>query len=489
MATLTGNTIASTYLPLLRITNNTMGVAGTAYYIKDSADTNSALSISTTRVGIGTAAPSVALDIQGAGALGLRVESADNNAFAILDAHTGADAYILCREAGANEWAFGLDGSDTNKWKVSEGSTIGTNDRLVIMEGGNVGIGTASPATILELESAASETALGIDNTAGDGDVCVRYKLSGSTTFMHGVDDTDDKFKIGTTSLASPKITLQSDGNVGIGTTSPTQQLDVTKDVASAEFIALHLGNQQDDNDTSGSVSIQFSPDTQQDNAAKISVGKVSDFSTSGNCDSYMSFHTIQDNSMSEKMRIMDSGNVGIGKTNPGEKFNVTGDASGGTALVQFENTHDSVVDNDHVLMLAFGGDAGVTEGNFIIFRDNDTAEMGVIKANSATVVVDSYSDYRIKNTIATLSGGLTRVNALRPVTFKYNTDSGNATHEGFIAHEVQEHVPYAVRGAKDAVKDDGSVKAQSFCIYQLIPQLVSAIQELSAKVTALENA
>ena len=41
----------------------------------------------------------------------------------------------------------------------------------------------------------------------------------------------------------------------------------------------------------------------------------------------------------------------------------------------------------------------------------------------------------------------------------------------------------------KDAVKDDGEIRRQQFCIYQMIPQLVSAIQELSAKVTALENA
>ena len=48
---------------------------------------------------------------------------------------------------------------------------------------------------------------------------------------MHGIDDTDDKFKIATNSLASPKITLQSDGNVGIGTASPSYTLDVAGNI------------------------------------------------------------------------------------------------------------------------------------------------------------------------------------------------------------------------------------------------------------------
>ena len=183
------------------------------------------------------------------------------------------------------------------------------------------------------------------------------------------------------------------------------------------------------------------------------------------------------------------SGNVDIDGTTNLVSLDVVGDPGDNGTIVSFTNSHATVDDHDNILKLRFSGDADASEGNFILFGDGDTAEMGVIKANSATVVVDSYSDYRIKNTIATLSGGLAKVDALRPVTFKYNTDSRNATHEGFIAHEVQEQIPYAVRGAKDAVNDDGSIKKQSFCIYQLIPQMVSAIQELSAKVEALENA
>ena len=177
---------------------------------------------------------------------------------------------------------------------------------------------------------------------------------------------------------------------------------------------------------------------------------------------------------------------VGINTSSPDTKLDIEDNATSG-AVATIKNTHASVVDGDNILALQFSGDATATEGNFIIFSDSNTAEMGVIKANSATVVVDSYSDYRLKDNISTLTGGLSKVNALNPVTFQYKSDEDNVNHEGFIAHEVQEHIPYAVRGVKDAVKDDGSIKAQSFCIYQLIPHLVLAIKELSSSNDALK--
>jgi hypothetical protein len=60
---------------------------------------------------------------------------------------------------------------------------------------------------------------------------------------------------------------------------------------------------------------------------------------------------------------------------------------------------------------------------------------------------------------------------------------------DGFLAHEVDEILPYAVVGDKDAVNEDGTIDPQSMDSSHLIPLLVKAVQELSAKVTALENA
>ena len=64
MATLTGNSVASTYKQLLKVTSEGIGADASAKYIEDGLGTDSALSISTTRVGIGTTAPEAPLHIQ-----------------------------------------------------------------------------------------------------------------------------------------------------------------------------------------------------------------------------------------------------------------------------------------------------------------------------------------------------------------------------------------------------------------------------------------
>ena len=67
--------------------------------------------------------------------------------------------------------------------------------------------------------------------------------------------------------------------------------------------------------------------------------------------------------------------------------------------------------------------------------------------------------------------------------------ESPNKIRDGFFAHEVSGLVPEAVHGEKDAVDGDGVEKYQQIDTGKLIPILVSAVQELSAKVEALENA
>ena len=72
---------------------------------------------------------------------------------------------------------------------------------------------------------------------------------------------------------------------------------------------------------------------------------------------------------------------------------------------------------------------------------------------------------------------------------FVYFISDPEKTVDGFLAHEVSEIVPHAVVGEKDAVNEDGSIASQGIDKSKLVPLLVASVQELSAKVTALENA
>jgi hypothetical protein len=103
-------------------------------------------------------------------------------------------------------------------------------------------------------------------------------------------------------------------------------------------------------------------------------------------------------------------------------------------------------------------------------------------------------SDYRLKQNILPMTGVLTKVMQLKPVTYKWKSD--NSDGQGFIAHELQEVVPEAVCGEKDAVDKDGSIKPQGVDTSFLVATLTAAIQEqqalitsLTARITALEGA
>jgi hypothetical protein len=75
--------------------------------------------------------------------------------------------------------------------------------------------------------SGAAATAIDINNTS-TGDPKINFQLSGTTTFSVGIDDTDSKFKIGTSALEmGTAITIDASQKVGVGTASPTSTLDI----------------------------------------------------------------------------------------------------------------------------------------------------------------------------------------------------------------------------------------------------------------------
>jgi hypothetical protein len=75
--------------------------------------------------------------------------------------------------------------------------------------------------------SGAAATAIDINNTS-TGDPKINFQLSGTTTFSVGIDDTDSKFKIGTSALETgTAITIDASQNVGVGTASPASTLDI----------------------------------------------------------------------------------------------------------------------------------------------------------------------------------------------------------------------------------------------------------------------
>jgi hypothetical protein len=114
----------------------------------------------------------------------------------------------------------------------------------------------------------------------------------------------------------------------------------------------------------------------------------------------------------------------------------------------------------------------------------NPNGIVGTIETNGSTTAYNTSSDYRLKESVKPLSG-LARVNALKPSVYKWKVDG--SAGEGFLAHELAEVVPFAVSGEKDAVDADGKPTYQGVDLSKLVPILVAAIQELTARVQTLE--
>ena len=102
-------------------------------------------------------------------------------------------------------------------------------------------------------------------------------------------------------------------------------------------------------------------------------------------------------------------------------------------------------------------------------------------------------SDYRIKENVTDVSSGvLEKINSLRPIHYTQKEcgifGQSDKQRTSFIAHEMQEVLPDIINGDKDAVDENDNPIFQGYKHQDLTAYLIKAVQELSAKVTALEN-
>jgi len=111
---------------------------------------------------------------------------------------------------------------------------------------------------------------------------------------------------------------------------------------------------------------------------------------------------------------------------------------------------------------------------------------VGSISVTSSATAYNTTSDYRLKENVIAVADGITRLQQLKPIRFNFIVDP-DKTVDGFIAHEVQEVVPEAIHGEKDAVDDDGNPLYQGIDQSKLVPLLTAALQEAIAKIESLE--
>jgi hypothetical protein len=178
--------------------------------------------------------------------------------------------------------------------------------------------------------------------------------------------------------------------------------------------------------------------------------------------------------SYSERARIDSSGNLLVGATsyNGGVEARLT-------VVNKAGNANNSVA--------SFKANATTTATTMLSFYDGGDTFCGQIFINPSadTTSYATSSDYRLKEDVQPMTGGLERVLQLKPCTYTWK--KSGSVGEGFIAHELAEVCPAAVIGEKDAVNKDGGVNPQMIDTSFLVATLVAAIKELKAEVDSLK--
>lgn len=253
-------------------------------------------------------------------------------------------------------------------------------------------------------------------------------------------------------------MTLDASGNLGIGTSSPGQKLDVVGNIRMGNSTVqptFYLNNT-----TSGSwkSEIQF----QNSGTSKWSMGV--DLTATGN----NNFYWYDNVAGSERMRIDSSGNLLINGTSSLITSPSLNLFSGNQSQIAFRNTSATA---GHYWQMGHNNDS------FIVYN---AANAGVYITYGGTSWTGT-SDERLKTDLKPIESAIDKISTLRTVTGRFKTDDENVSRAFLIAQDVQKVLPEAVNVQNDELGTLGIAYTDT------IPLLVAAIKELSAKVTALE--
>jgi len=496
------------------------------------------------------------------------------------------------------------------------------NERMRIDSSGNVGIGTTSPENLLHVQQKGLFT--GIHNTAG-----IRIKSDGASASgnYHGtialskgtgsvaisaVQESTDSDVMGMAFFTHPSVTggdasvekmrIDSSGNVGIGTDSPSELLHLKSGAGASADIGLEesgigwrLRNDQAENDFilssvtgtfdtfvtrfvvkqdgdaafGGDVKIDntnailnFGANSASINNSLVGRAGANNFHVSGSNEGDLTIRPEGSKDIvlgtttsvaaagTERLRIKANGestftgNVGIGTDSPDAKLDIesssstmlrvsaTSDVLGEVGGIEFSqagtrnasirvnrtiasgrkmdmrfytgsnseamridsigkvtigdistaNTgkfgYTSGVGSYKGAMELFHSTSNVSGSGFVNFYRNSSVIGSIGQVGTTGVSYNTSSDYRLKEDLKDFNG-LEMVSNISVYNYKWKVDDTRSF--GVMAHELQEVLPDAVSGEKDAEEMQGVDYSK------IVPLLIKSIQELTAKVERLE--
>jgi hypothetical protein len=322
---------------------------------------------------------------------------------------------------------------------------VGASERVRITSGGNVGIGTASPNAKLQVAGN-----LQVGNLTGDW--LYLFNSNYGIRAFSGLEIQSVDYIRLLTSGANERIRITSTGNVGIGTASPSQKLDVVGNLllsgqsTGSQYITIGSGRS-----SNGFSYIDLVGDTTYSSFGTRLIRDTGGANTTTSLQhrgtgefqlyAYEAAPLVVYLNSAERMRIDSSGNVGIGTASPAYQLQLSTDSA----------------------------------------------------AKPTTNTWTIASDARLKTVLGDYEKGLDAICALRPVRYKYNGFGGMVAdgkeHISIVAQEAQEVFPECIGTFQGKLHGDDEEETEllNYNGHAVTFALINAIKELKAKIDILE--
>ena len=453
----------------LATTNTGVDVTGTVTADGLTVDTNTLhVDATNNRVGIGTTSPSETLHVE---------EATTGNAVRVS---RGGNYIIMGGSGSGTQYVKGYEGTIAFGNAFAGNTTFLTSDteRMRIDSGGITTVGgTSGAARLNAIASNWSENALAVysanvaaqTNFAGMGffnqdadspigQVADIYTNPTGTLSLTASGNPAIQLKYGSFGISggTPALTVDNAGRIGIGTSSPDSEslLDLGSGENSGYTRKLLVTNTGNSRAGLGALSNIFRVFYADDQAVQF--GTVSR-------DGAFTFI--------EKMRLDSSGSVFVAKT--ATNFATAGIEIRPVGAIDITRSAGSPL---HLNRTSSVGEIA----NFYY----NGAQVGSITVAASSTAYNTSSDYRLKTAVNYDWDATSRLKQLRPARFEWIVDGDDAVPvDGFLAHEVQDIVPEAISGTKDAMRDEEyQVSAATGDIYT--PAIDAVLDEDGNEVT-----
>jgi hypothetical protein len=405
-------------------------------------------------VGIGTTSPSEKLEVQGSAQIGNDSVASAGLVFARKNSNQAKSHYFLsAQESPTYQWieggyftselagvsvannsgkpyyesyapagqakSFGFINQQTSG---SSFTSTAVTASVILYQGGNialaptlgnVGIGNTAPNEKLELSVGAGVTGgLRINYAAsatGEG-MDITYLNNGSTTTSfdsrYNSDSAVMQFRMKTAATPVTAMTILGSGNIGIGTTSPANKLDINSGTSANVFRALSSNTtslRAFYEATSGNVEQHFLYTGNQDWVLGLDKADSNKFKLA----------SADDGFASAKVTVTTAGNVGIGTTTPNSTFQV----SKGGVTFQVTDTNKTANNSFSVYGLtqtswaiATGNSGSFSGGEKIVITDSGNIGIGTTSPSTKLHTVgSSTTELRLQNSDANNNYGFVK--------------------------------------------------------------------------------